>query len=375
MTEANRIYPVILSGGSGTRLWPLSRRESPKQFLPLIGPASLLQDTAKRMSGAGFAAPMIICNRDHRFLIAEQLREAEVQASMIVLEPAGRNTCAAAAVAALLVSQSDPDGIVLLAPSDHVVRDIAAFEHAVARALPAARSGALVTFGIKPHAPETGYGYVQRASALKDTAPGVFRVARFVEKPDRKTAESYLAAGDYFWNSGMFLFSATTLLQELTQFEPAIIEACRDAVANAVHDSDFLRLGEAEFLASPSISLDYALMEHTTRAAVVPADMGWSDVGSWGSLRQIADKDKDGNVFVGDVLHVDVSNSYLRSDGPLVAAIGIEDIVVVASHDAVLIARQDRTQDVKKIVEELERQRRSEHIRASHKKKKDKRGS
>lgn len=356
------VHPAILSGGSGTRLWPLSRREFPKQLLPLVTPATLLQETAGRMSGAQFAAPLIVCNRDHRFLIAEQLRGAGISGATIVLEPAGRNTAPAAVVAALLATETDADAIVLLAPSDHAVRNVAAFESAVAAATVAARAGALVTFGVTPDGPETGFGYVQRGTPLAD-APGAFRVARFVEKPDRKTAETYLAAGDHFWNSGMFLFSAATLLQEMAQFQPEILDACRKAVTKGQRDTDFFRLDETEFLASPSNSLDYALMEHTTHAAIVPVDMGWSDVGSWGSLWDIADKSGDNNVVRGDVLLTHARNCYLRSDGPLIAAVGIEDLVVVATNDAVLVTRRDTAQDVKKIVDELERQGRSEHIR------------
>jgi mannose-1-phosphate guanylyltransferase / mannose-6-phosphate isomerase len=360
--KSGLVHPAILSGGSGTRLWPLSRREFPKQLLPLVTPTTLLQDTATRMSGACFAPPLIICNRDHRFLIAEQLRAAGIAGATIVLEPAGRNTAPAAVVAALLAAESDTDAIVLLAPSDHAVHNIAAFESAVAAATAAARAGALVTFGITPDAPETGYGYVQRGGAISD-APGAFRVARFVEKPDRKTAETYLAAGDYFWNSGMFLFSAATLLQEMAQLQPEILEACRQAVTKGHRDADFFRLDETEFLASPSNSLDYALMEHTTHAAIVPVDMGWSDVGSWGSLWDISEKSGDKNVVRGDVLLTQTRNCYLRSDGPLIAAVGVDDLVVVATNDAVLVTRRDAAQDVKKIVDELERQGRSEHIR------------
>ncbi len=356
------VHPAILSGGSGTRLWPLSRREFPKQLLPLVTPTTLLQETAGRMSGAQFAAPLIVCNRDHRFLIAEQLRGAGISGATIVLEPAGRNTAPAAVVAALLATETDADAVVLLAPSDHAVRNIAAFESAVAVATVAARAGALVTFGVTPDGPETGFGYVQRGTPLAD-APGAFRVARFVEKPDRKTAESYLAAGDHFWNSGMFLFSAATLLQEMAQFQPEILDACRRAVTKGQHDADFFRLDETEFLASPSNSLDYALMEHTTHAAIVPVDMGWSDVGSWGSLWEITDKNSDNNVVRGDVLLTHARNCYLLSDGPLIAAVGVEDLVIVATNDAVLVTRRDAAQDVKKIVDELERQGRSEHIR------------
>ncbi len=365
MTELPKsasVYPVILSGGSGTRLWPLSRRESPKQFLPLVGEKTLLQDTARRVAGPGFAAPMVICNRDHRFLVAEQMRETGGTKALIVLEPAGRNTAPAAAVAALLASQADTHALVLLLPSDHAVLDQAAFEAAVAAAVAAAQTGAIVTFGIKPTGPETGYGYVQKGAPLPKAA-GCFGVARFVEKPDRATAENYLTSGDYFWNSGMFLFSAAHLLAEMRRLQPAILEACEKAVAKGVKDDDFFRLDEAEFLACPSNSIDYAVMEHTAQAVVVPADMGWSDVGSWEALWNIAGKDDAGNAVRGDVLHKDVRKSYLHSDGPFVAAVGVENLVIVATADAVLVARRDASQDVKKIVDELERQGREEHIR------------
>jgi mannose-1-phosphate guanylyltransferase / mannose-6-phosphate isomerase len=356
------VFPAILSGGSGTRLWPLSRRESPKQFLPLVGPASLLQDTVNRMSGAAFAAPVVICNHEHRFLIAEQLRETGINASAIVLEPTGRNTAAAATIAALVAMQSDPDAIVLLAPSDHVIGDRQAFERSVSTAIPAARAGSIVTFGVTPRIAETGYGYVERGGPLA-SASGAFNVARFTEKPDRATAESFLAAGNYFWNSGMFLFAAATLLREMEQFQPAVLEACKRAIVKGVRDADFLRLDEKEFLASPSIALDYAIMEHTKHAAIVPADMGWSDVGSWSSLWDISEKNADGNVLRGDALAVNTVGSYLHSDGPVIATIGVEDIVVVASNDAVLVVRRDSTQNVKQIVEILERRSRDAHAR------------
>jgi mannose-1-phosphate guanylyltransferase / mannose-6-phosphate isomerase len=364
--NTKQIHPVILSGGSGTRLWPLSRKLSPKQLLALTGPSSLLHETAKRMHGAAFAKPVIICNRDHRFLIAEQMREVGIAAASIVLEPVGRNTAAAAAVASLIVAKSDPEGLVLLAPSDHVVRDLEAFERAVAGASVASHAGEIVTFGITPNAPETGYGYVQRGAPLSG-APGTFHVARFVEKPDRKTAEAYIASGDYSWNSGMFLFSAATMLREMERLQPAILDACRKAIAAGSQDADFLRLGEKEFAASPSISLDYAVMEHTPHAAIVPVDMGWSDVGSWSSLWEIAGKDDAGNLLAGDVISIDSTNSYLRSDGPLLAAIGVEDLVVIATGDAILVAPRDRSQDVKKVVDELERKGRSEHINPAKK--------
>ena len=355
------IHPVILSGGAGSRLWPLSRRLYPKQLLPLAGGRTMIQDTADRFKGEGFAPPIVICNQEHRFLIAEQLRERGIANARIVLEPVGRNTAPAAAVAALLSAKTDPDAIVLLVPSDHVIRDVAAFKKAVDAALPAARAGALVTFGIKPSAPETGYGYIARGEALSG-APGCFRVERFVEKPDRPTAERYLASGKHFWNSGMFLFSAKTLLTEMKRLEPAMLAACEAAVAKGRGDMDFYRLDEASFESSSAQSIDYAIMEKAANAAVVPVDMGWSDVGSWQSLWDITAKNEAGNATQGDVLLERVQNSYLRSDGPLVAAVGVEDLVVVATTDAVLVAHRDATQDVKRVVDELEKAGREQHV-------------
>ncbi len=361
MTKSATIHPVIMSGGAGSRLWPLSRRLFPKQLLPLAGARSMIQETAERFAGAGFAAPIIICNQEHRFLIAEQLREAGIKGAQIVLEPVGRNTAPAAGVAALIAGKSDPDAIVLLVPSDHVIRNVPAFRKAVDAAVPAARAGALVTFGVKPNAPETGYGYIALGDALEG-APGCHRVAKFVEKPDRATAETYLASGKYFWNSGMFLFKAATLLSEMKRLEPKMLSACSDAVAKGRADMDFLRLDEASFVQSPSQSIDYAIMEHTAHAAVVPVDMDWSDVGSWQSLWEISEKTKDGNSVKGDVVVERAKNSYLRSEGPLLAAVGVEDLVVVATPDAVLVADRHATQDVKRIVDELERQGRTHHV-------------
>jgi mannose-1-phosphate guanylyltransferase/mannose-6-phosphate isomerase len=346
------ITPVLLSGGSGTRLWPLSREALPKQFLALTGPRTLLQETALRVAGAGFAAPVAICARDHRFLVAEQLREAGIAGARIVLEPAGRGTAPAAAVAALLAAEEEPEALLLLMPADHVITEPGAFAAALDVAAAAARTGALATFGITPTAPETGYGYIKAGAALPGV-PGAFRVARFVEKPDRVTAERYLAEGGYGWNSGMFLFRADALLAEMARLEPALLAACRAAVRQAKRDPDFLRLEEAAFLSLSSRSIDHAVMEHTDKAAVVPAAIGWSDVGSWQSLWEIAGHGPDDNVMLGEVVAECVRGSYLRSEGPLVAAIGVEDLVVVAARDAVLVSRRDQVQDVKAIVDRL----------------------
>ncbi len=354
------IHPVVMSGGVGSRLWPLSRQLYPKQLLPLVGERTMIQDTLTRVAGAQFASPMIICNQEHRFLVAEQLREIGIEGATIVLEPVGRNTAPAAAVAALMLAERDPSALVLVMPADHVVTDMAAFLKAVDIAADIAREGSIATFGIAAATPEIGYGYIQRGAPA--SVAGCFRVRRFVEKPNRETAQGYIDAGDYYWNGGIFVFRAKTYLEELEKFEPAIVAYCRDAVAKGRHDLDFLRLDEAAFKASPSKSVDYAVMEHTTHAAVVPVDMGWSDVGSWQSLWEAAPRDGAGNVAAGDVVAVGVSNSYLRSEGPLLAAVGLDDMVVVATQDAVLVARRDATQDVKKVVEEVERSGRHHHL-------------
>ncbi len=356
-----RLHPVILSGGVGSRLWPLSRSLFPKQLLALAGDNSLIQDTAVRATGPGFAPPLIICNAEHRFLIAEQMRTAGLRPKAVVLEPQGRNTAPAAAVAALLVAAEDPDALLLLMPADHVIRDQDAFLAAVDSAKTAALRGHLVTFGIKPQSPETGYGYIQRGAPLYEKAQA-FAVRRFVEKPDRRTAQAYVDAGDHYWNSGMFAFQAGRFLAELERLEPELLAHCREAIAAGKQDLDFFRLGPAEFEACKSISIDYAVMERTDKAALVPVEMGWNDIGSWEALWDASGKDAAGNALKGDVLHHATRNSYLRSEGPLVAAVGIEDLVVVATTDAVLVSRKDASQDVKRIVEQLERDGRELHV-------------
>jgi len=354
------IHPVILSGGTGSRLWPLSRSLFPKQLLALASERSLIQDTLLRATGTAFAPPLVICNTEHRFLIAQQMREAGTAPDRIVLEPAGRNTAPAAAVAALVLAQTDPEALLLLMPADHIVRNQEAFLQAVDRAAAAARQDRLVTFGIRPDAPETGYGYIRRGAALPGLAD-CFAVARFVEKPDAATAAGYIAAGDYDWNSGMFLFKAGTFLAELERLEPELLAQCRDAVTKGASDQDFFRLDPASFAKAKAISIDYAVMERTGKAAVVPVDMGWSDIGSWEALWTAAARDESGNATKGDVLQYGSRNSYLRSDGPLVAAVGIEDMVVVATQDAVLVSHKSASQDVKRIVEQLEQSGRELH--------------
>ena len=354
------IHPVILSGGSGSRLWPLSRSLFPKQLLALAGERSLIQDTVLRTEGAGFAPPLVICNTEHRFLIAEQLRETNVSPQAIILEPVGRNTAPAAAIAALMIAEKDPDGLLLLMPADHIVRNRTAFLEAVSRAAKCAQQDRLVTFGITPDSPETGYGYIRRGQPLKGLDGG-FQVERFVEKPDTATAAGYVASGDYDWNSGLFLFKASLLLAELERLEPELLVQCREALAKGVKDLDFFRLEQASFAKAKAISIDYAVMERTNKAAVVPVEMGWSDIGSWEALWTTASRDASGNATRGDVLHHGVRNSYLRSEGPLVAAVGVEDMVVVATQDAVLVSHKSASQDVKRIVEQLERSGRELH--------------
>ena len=352
------ITPVVLSGGSGTRLWPMSRTQFPKQLLPLVSTDSLLVDTVRRTRAPDlFSAPILVCNQEHRFIVAEQLRQAELEHRAIVLEPVGRNTAPAAAVAALIVARGVADGLMLVAPSDHIVTDVAAFRRAVAAGVAAARAGARVTFGITPTRAETGYGYIRLAARDADCVPA----AAFVEKPDQATAEGYLKDGGYVWNSGMFLFRADRYLAELERLHPAIVEACRRALDGAATDLEFLRLDAASFAGCPSESIDYAVMEKAPNVMVVPAAMGWNDIGAWGALWEVGAKDGAGNVVVGDVLVDDVHNSYVRGeDGKLVAALGLDDFVLVVTDDVVLAASRERSQDVKRIVERLKRSNRAE---------------
>jgi mannose-1-phosphate guanylyltransferase / mannose-6-phosphate isomerase len=351
------IHPVILSGGSGTRLWPMSRSLYPKQLLALVGERSLLQETVLRVAGdfggdAEFAAPLIIANEEHRFIIAEQLREIGAVAEALLLEPVGRNTAPAAGVAALQCAVSEPDALMLVMPSDHVIGDLGAFRGAIGRAAAAARAGCLVSFGVTPERPEIGYGYIAAGKPL-DGAPGAFAVSRFVEKPDAATAERYLASGEYFWNSGIFLFPAALYLAELGRLRPDMLAACKAALAGARTDADFVRLDNTAFAACPSDSIDYAVMEHTNRAAVVPVGMGWSDLGSWDALWEMSARDERGNALSGNVVAEATKNCYLRSGAGLVAAVGVEDLVVVATDDAVMVAPRNRTQEVKNLVDRL----------------------
>jgi len=354
------IHPVVLSGGSGTRLWPLSRALSPKQLLPLLSDKSLLQETVLRVSDSRrFAPPLVIANDEHRFLVGEQLRAIGVAPQALVLEPQGRNTAPAIAVAALLLGAKDPDALLLVLPSDHAIRKRSAFLTGAMRAATAARAGALVTFGVSPDRAETGYGYIRRGKPWPKIK-GCFAVAEFVEKPDAARARKMLKAGNYLWNSGMFVLPAKLYLAELARRDGAMIETCRRAIAEARRDLDFLRLDAAAFTAARSISIDYAVMEQTKSAAVVPVDIGWSDVGSFDALWQVGSKDTDGNVAVGDVVTSDTHNSYLRAEHGLVAALGVEDLVVVATSDAVLVVPRSRASDLKQLVARLERDGRSE---------------
>jgi len=354
------IHPVILSGGSGTRLWPMSRTLYPKQLLTLLGRESLLQQTVRRIAEREtFAPPLLVANEEHRFIIAEQLREIAVVPRALLLEPVGRNTAPAACLAALALTETDPDPLMLLMPSDHTIGDVDAFVDAIGRAAAAAQAGALVSFGIAPERAETGYGYIRRDGEL-DGVKGVFAVAEFVEKPGPEQAEKYIESGEHSWNSGIFLFPARVYLDELERLRPDMVAACRQALATAQRDSDFIRLGKDAFSTCAADSIDYAVMEHTKRAAVVPVSMGWSDVGSWDALWEMGSKDQHGNSLEGNVVAEETRNCYLRSEAGLIAAIGIEDLVVVATDDAVMVAPRNRTQEVRKLVARLVRDRRDE---------------
>ena len=350
------LQPVLLSGGSGTRLWPLSREAYPKQFLALAGDDTMVQATWRRVAPLAGAAPIVVANEDHRFLVAEQLRQAGAPRAAILLEPAGRNTAPAIAAAALQATADGADPLLLVLPSDHVVTDEAAFHAAVREAIPAAAGGALVTFGIVPGAPETGFGYIQA-----EAGDGVRAVRRFVEKPDAATAARYLSEGGYYWNSGMFLFRASRFLAELGRHAPAMLAAVRAACDGAVRDGDFIRLDKAAFEACPADSIDYAVMEKTDRAMVLPVDIGWNDVGSWSALWEVSAQDGDGNAHHGDVIAVDSRNSYAWARR-LVALVGVDDLVVVETDDAVLVAHKDKVQQVKEVVARLKADQRSHAV-------------
>lgn len=368
------IIPVILSGGAGTRLWPLSREAYPKQLLPLNGALTMLQETAKRLDGlANIASPMVVCNESHRFLVAEQLRQQDKESVSIILEPCGRNTAPAVAVAALQAMKNGEDPLLLILPADHLINNVEKFQQVVATGKDLATEGKLVTFGIVPDKPETGYGYIRSGEKLEVKggenvlAPSsqrlsAYTVAEFVEKPDLATAETYLESGDYYWNSGMFMFRASRFLEELQQFNPQMLKACQVAHAALTKDLDFLRLDADLFAACPSDSIDYAVMEKTADAAVIPLDAGWNDVGSWSSLWEVGQQDAAGNVCKGDVLTTATSRCYLHGTTRMVAAVGLEDLIVVETADAVLVAQRDQAQEVKAIVDQLKQQNREEAL-------------
>lgn len=354
------LIPLVLSGGSGTRLWPVSRKNLPKQFLALAGEQTLFQDTLARAAKLpGAVAPIIVASEDHRFLAAEQVQELGIKDSAIILEPLARNTAPAIALGALHALQNHPDAVLLVLPADHLIADTLAFRHAVEQALPLTEQGLLVTFGIRPDRPETGFGYIRRGENVSTNG---FKVAQFVEKPDLDTASRYLADGGYDWNSGMFLFKASRYIEELRTHNPMMLEAVEIAFAEAKTDLDFIRLDATSFAKVPDDSIDYAVMEKTHHAAVVPVSCGWSDIGSWSALWLTGEKDDNGNRFDGDVLAIDTRNTLVRShERHLVATLGVEDLVVVTTPDATLVAHRDAAQDVKKIVDQLKSSGRSEH--------------
>ena len=356
-----KLVPVILSGGAGTRLWPLSRELLPKQLLALTGERTMIQDTAARLSGFPDAtAPLVVFNEAHRFLVAEELREMGLPPAGILLEPVGLNTAPAIALAAHAARQlAGDDALMLVLPADHVLRDLAAFQASIRLAIPAAAAGKLVAFGIVARTPETGYGYLKIAG---DRTDAVAPIAEFVEKPDVTRAREFIASGNYFWNSGMFLFGATRYLDELRVHAPDIAEVCARASATAVREKDFTRVDEAIFAACRSDSIDYAVMEKTRDAVMVPLDAGWNDVGSWAALHDVLPADERGNVIRGDVLLEDADGCYVHADSRLVAALGLQDIVIVETADAVLVAPKAKVQDVKKLVARIKAAGRLEHV-------------
>ena len=360
MTSSS-IIPVVLSGGAGSRLWPLSRQTRPKQFLEITSDRSLFADTLSRIRGDLFDDPIVICHEDQRFLVAEEFRACDMACKSIITEPVSRNTAPAIAAVAMVLAKDYPHSLMLVMPSDHVIGDISAFNEAVIRAAESGQAGMLVTFGIEPNRPETGYGYIDVGDEL-EAIKGCCHVRQFSEKPDLETATAYQRSGHHVWNSGMFLFSPETYLAELGRLEPGMSAAVDASVEAARRDSIFLHLDKQEFTRAPAVSIDVAVMEKTDCAAVVRVDMGWSDVGAWPAFSELENADRDGNVLAGDVLTHDVKNSYIRSDHPLVAAIGVENLVIVATDDAVLVTPKDRAQDVRHIVAQLENAGRAEHI-------------
>ena len=348
--------PVIMAGGSGTRLWPLSRRMMPKQFLPLAGEHSMLQDTILRLNGLARAPAIVICNEEHRFFVATQLQEIKETENTIILEPSGRNTAPAIAATALYALKHDDDPTMLILTADHIVTQLPVFHQTINEAEQLAQRGKLVTFGIVPNRPETGYGYIRCGEAVG----AGFEVDKFVEKPDLSLAQKYLDSGKYYWNSGIFMFQAARYLEELERFNPKIIEACRKSVENGREDADFFRLEKKDFTSCPSDSIDYAVMEKTESAAVIPLDAGWNDVGSWSALWDISKKDKFNNAVHGDAMLLDTQNSLIRAESRLVTTVGLDNVVVVETRDAVLVADKSKSQDLKQIVDHLREKERLE---------------
>lgn len=354
------IYPVLLSGGTGSRLWPLSRSDSPKQFLSLAADQPMIVETALRVSGQEFANPLIVAGEGHRFHAAACMADAGIKLEALILEPAGRSTAPAIALAAHYLVEKDPDAVLLCCPADHVIANPSALIDVVTIALPAAQNGALVIFGIEPDRPDTGFGYIRQGQPYGDGSKELFAVNEFIEKPDMKHAEEMLAVGGYFWNAGIFLMRADSYLEELNRLQPKIFNATEKAMQNAVPDLDFIRPNVGAFTACPSLSIDYAVMELTNKAVVAPAKLQWSDIGSWNALYENGAPDKDGVVMVGDVVTHQVTNTYIRSEGRLVACVGVSDLAIVETADAVLVARRDKAQEVKQIYEQLAAENRRE---------------
>ncbi|KGJ90202.1 mannose-1-phosphate guanylyltransferase/mannose-6-phosphate isomerase [Thalassotalea sp. ND16A] len=353
------IKPVIMAGGSGSRLWPLSRKLMPKQFLKIASESTMIQETALRLSGLDVSSPITICNEEHRFIVAEQLREIDTLGS-IILEPVGRNTAPAIALAALTEIAKGEDPTLLVLAADHVIYNESEFRRVVASAEPLAKAGDLVTFGIVPSHAETGYGYIRAGAKIEGDEVTGFQVSQFVEKPDLPTAQQYLASGEYFWNSGMFMFKASRYIEELEKFRPDILASCKASLTQASNDHDFIRVDETAFASCPDDSIDYAVMEKTANAVVVPLDAAWNDIGSFSAIWDIKDKDANGNVHQGDVLSHGSTNNLVIAEQKLVATVGIGNCIVVETKDAVLVANKDNVQDVKKIVEQIKASNRTE---------------
>lgn len=359
------IYPIIMAGGSGSRLWPLSRGLYPKQFISFDKQQSMLQSTLRRLESLECEKPIIVCNENHRFIVAEQLRQLDALANNIILEPFGRNTAPAIALAALTVlrDSSDDNPLILVLSADHDIKNDIEFTNVVRQSIKYASEGRMVTFGVIPSSPETGYGYILRGDEVSvDSDNHAYLVERFIEKPDSKTAQEFISDGNYLWNSGMFLFSASRYLEELGKYRPDILKCCKDSIDNKLSDLDFIRVDEDCFNLCPSESVDYAVMEHTSDAVVVPMSAGWSDVGSWASLWENSEKDKNGNVVHGDVIEHDTSNSYIYSQNSLIATVGVKDLVIVQTSDALLVAERQQTQAVKDIVDKIKADGRTEHF-------------